>query len=75
MDFLLEKKLKEESTDLHRRVVGSIFVLQTMLTKYLSRFPVFTDHSALHSLTVLDFCNKIIGSDQNSISFRCHASG
>lgn len=64
MDFLLEKKLKEGSLDLHIRTVGSILVLQTMLTKYLTRFPGFTDHSTLHSMTVLDYCNRIIGKDQ-----------
>ena len=65
-NYLLERRLRENSTDLHRRVAESIFVLQTMLTKYLDRFPDFTDHSTLHCMTVLDFCNRIIGEDQIS---------
>ncbi len=63
-NYLLERKLREESEDLHRRAAESVFVLQTMLSKYLTRFPEFTDHSFLHSLNVLDYCNRIIGEDQ-----------
>lgn len=63
-NYLLERKLREGSKDLHRRAAESIFVLQTMLTKYLTRFPGFTDHSTLHSMSVLDYCNRIIGEDQ-----------
>lgn len=63
-DYLLERKLKEESEDLHKRTAESIFVLQTLLSKYLTRFPNFTDHSFLHSLNVLDYCNRLIGDDQ-----------
>ena len=63
-NYLLERKLRESSTDLHRRAAESIFVLQTMLSKYLTRFPNFTDHSVLHSMSVLDYCNRIIGDDQ-----------
>ena len=63
-NYLLERKLREESKDLHKRVAESVFVLQTMLSKYLTRFPDFTDHSFLHSMNVLDYCNRIIGDDQ-----------
>lgn len=63
-NYLIERRLKKGSKDLHRRTAESIFVLQTMLTKYLTRFPEFTDHSVLHSMTVLDYCNRIIGKDQ-----------
>lgn len=63
-NYLLERKLREGSKDLHKRTAESIFVLETMLSKYLTRFPSFTDHSVLHSMTVLDYCNRIIGSDQ-----------
>lgn len=63
-NYLLERKLREESKDLHRRAAESVFVLQTMLSKYLTRFPDFTDHSFLHSMNVLDYCNRIIGDDQ-----------
>lgn len=63
-NYLLERKLREEDKDLHKRAVDSIFVLQTMLSKYLTRFPNFTDHSVLHSMNVLDYCNRILGYDQ-----------
>ena len=63
-NYLLERKLREESKDLHRRAAESVFVLQTMLSKYLTRFPDFTDHSFLHSMNVIDYCNRIIGEEQ-----------
>jgi hypothetical protein len=63
-NYLLERKLREESKDLHRGAAESVFVLQTMLSKYLTRFPEFTDHSFLHSMNVIDYCNRIIGEDQ-----------
>ncbi len=63
-NYLLERKLRDESKDLHRRAAESVFVLQTMLSKYLTRFPEFTDHSFLHSMNVLDYCNRLIGDDQ-----------
>ena len=63
-NYLLERKLREGSKDLHRRTAESIYVLQTMLSKYLTRFPDFTDHSVLHSMSVLDYCNRIIGDDE-----------
>ena len=63
-NYLLERKLREESKDLHKRAAESVFVLQTMLSKYLTRFPDFTDHSFLHSMNVIDYCNRIIGEEQ-----------
>lgn len=31
---------------------------------YRRLFPEYTDHSELHSMTVIDFCNRLIGSEQ-----------
>ena len=59
-DFLLEKRLKEENPDLHKRMQDSVVVLQRMLESFFTWFPHFTDHSILHSLDVLDFCNKLL---------------
>ena len=63
-NYLIERKLREEDKDLHKRAAESVFVLQTMLSKYLTRFPDFTDHSFLHSMNVIDYCNRIIGEEQ-----------
>lgn len=62
--FFLEQRLQEGSPDLHKRLNDSIFVLRTMLQKFLIRFPDFTDHSILHSMDVAEFCNRMIGYDQ-----------
>lgn len=63
-DYLLEKKLRDEAPELHQRVRDSVFVLQEMLERFLPRFPDFTDHSILHSLDVLDYCNRLLGQEQ-----------
>ncbi|WP_026506319.1 HD domain-containing protein [Butyrivibrio sp. NC3005] len=60
-DFMLEKRLQNLDPDLHRRMKDSVIVLQKMLESFFSWFPDFTDHSSLHSMDVLDFCNQIIG--------------
>ena len=60
-EYLLEKKLKEQSPVLHRMMRDNITVLNKMLESFLSWFPDFTDHSALHSMDVLEYCNMILG--------------
>ena len=67
-DFLLENRLKNEAPDLHRRVKDSAVVLQKMLESFLTWFPDFTDHSILHSMDVLEFCNRLLGEQASALS-------
>lgn len=60
-DYMCEQKLKQENPILHRLFSNSVVCLQQMLVKYKNIFPSYTDHTALHSVEVIDFCNKIIG--------------
>lgn len=60
--FAMERRLRELSPELHARFTDSVFGLQHILSNYLLIFPTFTDHTELHSLNVIDFCNRIIGS-------------
>lgn len=69
-DYLLEKRLREEAPDLHRRVKDSVTVLQNMLESFLTWFPDFTDHSVLHSLDVLDYANRLLGDQVWALSLR-----
>nr|MCR5451259.1 hypothetical protein [Lachnospiraceae bacterium] len=62
-DYLLEKKIENESPVLHENMHNNIVVLNHMLNSYTTIFPFFTDHSVLHSMDVLDYCNSIIGAD------------
>ena len=72
--FKLEKRLREESPELHRRVTDSMVVLQQMLDSFLTWFPDFTDHSILHSLDVIDFCNQILGDKVEKLTIpECYA--
>lgn len=60
-DFLLERRLKEIDPDLHQRFSDTVFVLQQILSNYKLIFPDFTDHTELHSLNIIEFCNNLIG--------------
>lgn len=60
-NYICEHKLKNESPELHSLFSNSVFCLQQMLNKYKNIFPTYTDHTALHSMEVIDFCNKLIG--------------
>ena len=63
-DYLLETKLRMENKDLHQRTKDSAVVLQKMLESFLPRFPDFTDHTILHSMDVLEYCNMLLGEEQ-----------
>jgi hypothetical protein len=67
-DFALEKRLRELSPDLHKRFSDTVFALQFILSNYKLIFPDYTDHSELHALNVIDFCNKIIGSERHGMN-------
>ncbi|MBQ6380315.1 MAG: hypothetical protein IJJ41_01765 [Clostridia bacterium] len=60
-DFNLEKRLRDLSADLHKRFTDTVFSMQFILSNYKLLFPEYTDHTELHSLNVIDFCNKITG--------------
>ena len=60
-DYALERRLKDIDADLHLRFTDTVFALQHILSNYQLIFPDFTDHTELHSLNVIEFCNNIIG--------------
>ena len=60
-DFAMERRLRELDPELHRRFTDAVFGLQHTLSNYKLLFPEYTDHTELHSLTVIDFCNRLIG--------------
>lgn len=62
-NYICEHKLMKESPELHSLFCNSVFCLQQMLNKYKNIFPTYTDHTALHSMEVIDFCNKLIGNN------------
>jgi len=59
--FALEYRLRELDPELHRRFTNCVFALQRILSNYKLIFPEYTDHSELHSITVIDFCRRLIG--------------
>lgn len=63
-DYLMERTLKALDQDLHRRFKDTVFTVQNLLSRYKKIFPEFTDHTELHSLTVIDSCNRLIGEEQ-----------
>lgn len=62
--FFLEDALRRKDPQLHQRMTESTFALQRMLRSFLDRFPDFTDHSILHSMNVINYCNLIVGREQ-----------
>ena len=62
--FFLENALRQKDPQLHQRMTESTFALKKMLQSFLDRFPDFTDHSMLHSLNVINYCNLILGKEQ-----------
>ena len=60
-DFAMERRLREMDPALHRNFTNAVFALQNILSSYKQLFPLFTDHTELHTLTVIDFCNRLIG--------------
>ena len=67
-DYAMERRLRELNPELHNRFTESVFGLQHILSNYLLIFPTFTDHTELHSLNVIDFCNSIIGSQLETLN-------
>lgn len=63
-DFLMEKKLHALDPVLHQRFTSAVFALQNTLSHYRRLFPEYTDHSEMHSMSVINFCNALIGSEQ-----------
>ena len=63
-DFGIEIRLKELDPDLHKRFTDTVSVTQELLFRYKQYFPEYNDHSGIHSLAVIDFCNQIIGTEQ-----------
>lgn len=63
-DYLLERRLRELDPDLHKVFTNTVFVSRHMLSHFKQLFPEYTDHSELHSMTVIDSCNRLIGPDQ-----------
>lgn len=60
-DYQIEKRLLELDSGLHNRYRDCVVVSQNMLTRYESTFPTYTDHSALHTLEIIDLCNQLVG--------------
>lgn len=60
-DYAMERRLRELNPDLHKRFTDAVFALQFNLSNYKLIFPEFTDHTNLHSLSVIDFSNRLIG--------------
>ena len=67
-DFALERRLKELDSDLHQRFSDTVFALQQILSNYKLIFPDFTDHTELHSLNIIEFCNQLVANQINKLN-------
>ena len=60
-DFQLEKKLRNEAPEYHRIFKDNVKACQKLLSSYTALFPTYTDHSSLHSMQLINFCNSMVG--------------
>ena len=67
-DYSLERHLRDLNKDLHLRFADTVFALQHILSNYQLIFPEFTDHTELHSLNVIEFCNKLIANQIDKLN-------
>ena len=67
-DYALERRLRELNPELHSRFTDAVFAMFNILSNYKLIFPDFTDHTELHSLNVIDFCNKLIANQINKLN-------
>ncbi len=66
-DYLLEKVLLRQDPALHRNYRDNLLVIKGILSRYKQLFPQYTDHSILHSITLVNSCAKLIGTSQIGI--------
>lgn len=59
--YQIERRLAALDRDLHKRYCGCVTVSSQLLTRYEGVFPTYTDHSALHTLEIVDYCNQLTG--------------
>ena len=67
-DFALERRLRDLDKNLHQRFTDTVFALQHILSNYKLIFPDFTDHTELHTLNIIEFCNEIVGDQINNLN-------
>lgn len=63
-EYMLERRLESLDPALNRRVKDTGLVLSRILDRFKILFPEYTDHTLLHCMTVIDFCNVLIGREQ-----------
>lgn len=59
-DFLLELRLKKLNSELAYRHTCCMSLFEQMLKKFLAVFPTFTDHTLLHTLSVINISNQLL---------------
>lgn len=67
-EYGIERRLAELSPALHQRYRDCVTVSWQMLSRYAAYFPEYTDHSVLHTLDILDLCNRLIGAQLSELN-------
>ncbi len=67
-DFSCEEKLIRQDPSLHKRYCSSLFAITNILTNYRAIFPDYTDHSFLHTMNVINYCNQLIGNNIEALN-------
>lgn len=67
-DFSLERRLKEQDSALAKRHACCMSLFEQMLKKFLTVFPTFTDHTLLHTLSVVNLSNQLLQDETEKLS-------
>ena len=59
-DFSAERQLAKLNPEYHVLAKNTAFVMVRILERYRNQFSNYTDHSVLHSMHVLDFCERLM---------------
>lgn len=68
LDYGIERRLAQLAPELHSRYRDCVVSAQRMLSRYENYFPDFTDHTVLHTLDILELCNRLIGSQLEQLT-------
>lgn len=67
-DYFLERQLFILNPELHRRYKDCVVTSQLILARYQSIFLEYTDHTLLHTMNVVENCNRLIGNQTKLLS-------
>lgn len=67
-DYRLERRLRLLSSELFKKYRDCMSTFSKMLERYSAVFPTFTDHSLLHSMSVVNYSNMLLADEADKLN-------